>query len=126
MRAGRVRESGVLAERGPCAVERWAAVWDGVATRGRWEGWAEPNAGERGRAGCGPGWEAKRADWRARGKKKVGPQGLVCWARERVELGLALGRAAWVGKGAGWAATGFGLGFFFYFFFSSISNSNKV
>ena len=58
--------------------------------------------------------------------RKAGPQGLVRWARERVELGLALGRAAWVGKGAGWAATGFGLGFFFYFFFSSISNSNKV
>ena len=54
---------------GPYAVERWAVGWDEVAMRGRWEGWAEPNAGERGRAGCGPGWEAKRADWRARGKK---------------------------------------------------------
>ena len=36
----------------------------------------------------------------------------------REELGLALGRAAWVGKGAGWAATGFGLGFLFWFFLS--------
>ena len=54
----------------------------------------------------------------ARVARKVGPQGLVCWARERVELGLVLGRAAWVGKGAGWAATGFGLGFLFWFFLS--------
>ena len=102
------------------------------AVRARWSagpqggtGWRRADAGK-----AGPSRTREREGERDAGPagkrsgptgacvaRKVGPQGLVCWARERVELGLALGRAAWVGKGAGWAATGFGLGFLFWFSF---------